>query len=127
MIPKEDQGRPIMIAYYTCSSCGKRLDLGDPHGQGRWRFCPICGMPIEWDKVEQVVCEEKNCNVCGGWLVKSHPAGFWYASSDYIGIDTCRVCWLEECLETNCLSCKRGQYPNCKWLDLKRLYQEEDQ
>lgn len=55
-----------------------------------------------------------------------HPAGFWYASSDYIGMDTCYTCWLEECLTTNCLGCKRGNYPDCKWIDLKKSYQEED-
>ena len=48
----------------------------------------MCGQEIEWDKSAKVVWEEKNCNVCGGWLVKRHPAGFWYASSDYIGMDT---------------------------------------
>ena len=70
--------------------------------------------------------KKKNCNVCGGWLVKRHPAGFWYASSDYIGMDTCYTCWIEECLTTNCLGCKRGNYPDCKWIDLKKSYQEED-
>ena len=63
---------------------------------------------------------------CGGWLVKRHPAGFWYASSDYIGMDTCYTCWIEECLTTNCLGCKRGNYPDRKWIDLKKSYQEED-
>lgn len=48
------------------------------------------------------------------------------ASSDYIGMDTCYTCWLEECLTTNCLGCKRGNYPDCKWIDLKKSYQEED-
>lgn len=43
-----------------------------------------------------------------------------------IGMDTCYTCWLEECLTTNCLGCKRGNYPDCKWIDLKKSYQEED-
>ncbi len=41
-------------------------------------------------------------------------------------MDTCYTCWLEECLATNCLGCKRGNYPDCKWIDLKKSYQEED-
>ncbi len=41
-------------------------------------------------------------------------------------MDTCYTCWLEECLTTNCLGCKRGNYPDCKWIDLKKSYQEED-
>ena len=93
--------------------------VGTPH-------CPKCGKEIEWDISAKVVWEEKNCNICGGWLVKRHPAGFWYASSDYIGMDTCYTCWLEECLATHCLGCKRGNYPDCKWIDLKKSYQEED-
>lgn len=27
---------------------------------------------------------------------------------------------------TNCLGCKRGNYPDRKWIDLKKSYQEED-
>lgn len=127
MIPKENQERPNTVTYYTCSTCDKHLNEGGSHGQRRWNFCPICGEQIEWDKVKPIVWKERNCDVCGGWLVRFHPAGFWYASSDYIGMDTCRTCWLEECLSTNCLSCTRGKYPDCKWLGLKKSYQEEDQ
>lgn len=127
MIPKENQDRPNTVTYYTCSNCDKRLNEGDSHGQSRWNFCPLCGEPIEWDKAEHVVWEAKDCNVCGGWLIRFHPAGFWYASSDYMGMDTCRTCWLEECLSTNCLGCTRGKYPDCKWLDMKKFYQEEDE
>ena len=41
-------------------------------------------------------------------------------------MDTCYTCWIEECLTTNCLGCKRGNYPDRKWIDLKKSYQEED-
>lgn len=51
---------------------------------------------------------------------------FGMPQADYIGMDTCYTCWLEECLATNCLGCKRGNYPDCKWIDLKKSYQEED-
>lgn len=113
MVPIENQERPNIKSVYTCSNCEKALFDGDDD-HPRWNFCPMCGQEIEWDKSAKVVWEEKNCNVCGGWLVKRHPAGFWYASSDYIGMDTCYTCWLEECLATNCLGCKRGNYPDCK-------------
>ena len=45
----------------------------------------MCGEQIEWDEATDVVWEEKSCDICGGWLIKKHPLGFWYASSDYIG------------------------------------------
>lgn len=125
MVPIESQERPNIKSVYTCSNCEKALFDGDDD-HPRWNFCPMCGQEIEWDKSAKVVWEEKNCNICGGWLVKRHPAGFWYASSDYIGMDTCYTCWLDECLATNCLGCKRGNYPDCKWIDLKKSYQEED-
>ena len=125
MVPIETQERPNIKSVYTCSNCEKALFDGDDD-HPRWNFCPMCGQEIEWDKSAKVVWEEKNCNACGGWLVKRHPAGFWYASSDYIGMDTCYTCWIEECLTTNCLGCKRGNYPDCKWIDLKKSHQEED-
>lgn len=121
MIPIEHQEAPNIKSVYTCANCEKDLFEGD-NDHPRWNFCPMCGQEIEWAKALKIVWKEKCCDICGCWLVKKHPAGFWYASSDYIGMDTCRTCWLEQCLSTNCLNCKRGEYPNCKWLDLKKLY-----
>lgn len=126
MIPVVKQERPNIAKQYFCT-CGRRLVPGDGQSVERWGYCPRCGEHIEWDQAKPVIWEEKNCNVCGGWLVKLHPRGFWYASSEFIGEDTCRTCWIEECLNTNCLSCKRGNYPECKWLDLKKHYQQQDE
>ena len=69
MVPIENQERPNMKSVYTCSNCEKALFDGDDD-HPRWNFCPMCGQEIEWDKSAKVVWEEKNCNVCGGWLVK---------------------------------------------------------
>ena len=74
MVPIENQERPNIKSVYTCSNCEKALFDGDDD-HPRWNFCPMCGQEIEWDKSAKVVWEEKNCNVCGGWLVKRHPAG----------------------------------------------------
>ena len=76
MVPIENQERPNIKSVYTCSNCEKALFDGDDD-HPRWNFCPMCGQEIEWDKSAKVVWEEKNCNVCGGWLVKRHPAGFF--------------------------------------------------
>ena len=72
MVPIENQERPNIKSVYTCSNCEKALFDGDDD-HPRWNFCPMCGQEIEWDKSAKVVWEEKNCNVCGGWLVKRHP------------------------------------------------------
>lgn len=125
MIPVMKQERPNTAKLYFCE-CGRRLVPGDDHGTERWAYCPRCGEHIEWDQVRPVVWEEKQCKVCGGWLVQKMSYGGFYASSDYIGEDICKTCWIEECLQTNCLACKRDNYPDCKWLDLKKYYQEKD-
>ena len=82
MVPIESQERPNIKSVYTCSNCEKALFDGDDD-HPRWNFCPMCGQEIEWDKSAKVVWEEKNCNICGGWLVKRPPAGFWYAKRLY--------------------------------------------
>lgn len=127
MIPRIQQERPNVIKRYYCSTCGTKLQHSDGVNQESWGFCPMCGQQIEWDKVTDVVWEEKSCDICGGWLIKKHPLGFWYASSDYIGENTCRTCWLEECCAINCLSCQRRHYPDCEWVHLKQFYLEEEQ
>ena len=127
MIPRIQQERPNVIKRYYCSACGTKLQHSEDVNQEPWRFCPMCGEQIEWDEATDVVWEEKSCDICGGWLIEKHPLGFWYASSDYIGENTCRTCWLEECCTTNCLSCQRRQYPDCEWVHLKQFYLEEEQ
>lgn len=69
MVPIENQERPNIKSVYTCLNCEKALFDGDDD-HPRWNFCPMCGQEIEWDKSAKVVWEEKNCNICGGWLVK---------------------------------------------------------
>ena len=91
MIPRIQQERPNVIKRYYCSTCGTKLQHCDGVNQESWRFCPMCGQKIEWDEATDVVWEEKSCDICGGWLIKKHPLGFWYASSDYIGENTCRA------------------------------------
>ena len=127
MIPSIQQERPNVIKRYYCSTCGTKLQHSDGVNQASWRFCPMCGEQIEWDKATDVVWEEKSRDICGGWLIKKHPLGFWYASSDYIGENACRTCWLEECCTTNCLACQRRHYPDCEWIHLKQFYLEEEQ
>ena len=49
MIPKITQDGPNIMERYWCSTCGNAL----PHPvvpsskTDPWRFCPICGEPIE--------------------------------------------------------------------------------
>lgn len=72
---------------------------------------------------------EINCKVCGSWLIHEHPdcPGMFYASSDYIGADLCHDCMSDHCAQTNCLGCKIGSYPNCKYAYLKKNGGNEDE
>lgn len=64
------------------------------------------------------------CKVCGCKMGVKTAVGI-IASSCFIGTDTCYECQIEHCLETNCLGCKVGNYPDCPHLETKKFYQEE--
>lgn len=99
MIPKITQQRPNVAARYWCGTCGASLPNphfadADPHRAG-WKYCPICGEPIEYDKATPVQWSEQNCERCGSWLIMKMGSGdssYFMASSDYVGAPICRVC-----------------------------------
>lgn len=74
----------------------------------------VCAASI----TEQQQVEEVFCGICGCQLVFKTAVGPM-ASSDYIGTSTCRSCQTEYCRTTNCLGCKVGNYPGCRFLYLK--------
>jgi hypothetical protein len=66
--------------------------------------------------------EELFCDTCGDKIVWEHPQakGIYLASSEYLdGCLTCLSCVREHCALTNCLSCQKGHYPECRFLPLK--------
>lgn len=65
--------------------------------------------------------EDINCSVCGGWLVSD---GF--VSSDYIGTDVCMTCQATHCLNTDCLKCNVGKFPDCEYVQMKEYYRYAD-
>ena len=96
------------------------------HAQTRaWKFCSICGEPIEYDKAEPVRWVEQNCERCGRPLIRKSPADMappdFIASPDYVGTSLCRNCMEEHCVQTNCLQCEIGHWPNCPYTYIKRL------
>ena len=65
------------------------------------------------------------CKVCGRELGQMIPDYGIICSSDYIQDNPyCRSCQIEHCVETNCLGCEMGKYPNCRHLETKRFYLE---
>ena len=64
---------------------------------------------------------ELGCKNCGTKMVWEHPdvPGLYMQSSTYIGSHYCYDCMCEYCNSTNCLSCDKGQYPNCPYAYLK--------
>lgn len=124
MIPKETQSRPNVMPRYHCTNCGASLQkggltIGDSK-LDQWKFCPICGEPIEWDLVIPVRWKHTDCVICGKTLI-STVLGYPVADVDYIGSDVCAKCQMEYCTETNCLKCEIGQYPDCEHTRLKQI------
>lgn len=129
MIPKITQERPNVAPKYWCGTCGHALP--PPNGPETcpnpvpWKFCSICGEPIEYDKAEPVRWVEQNCERCGRSLIRKSPADMappdFIASPDYVGTSLCRNCMEEHCVQTNCLQCEIGHWPICPYTYIKRL------
>lgn len=126
MIPKITQERPNIIERYWCSTCGRALPAP---GQGTvafpkdpWKFCLGCGEPIEYEKAEHVQWREQNCTMCGQPLVYQVQCDspYFVATSAYVGAPLCNSCLEEHCMQTNCLQCDVGEWPNCHNSNIKR-------
>lgn len=66
------------------------------------------------------------CKMCNRELGVRMPDGGIICSSSYIeDNDYCHECQVEHCMNTNCLGCEMGTYPDCKHLELKKHYMEE--
>lgn len=117
MIPERIYTRPNVAPRYFCCHCGTQLH---DEKDSRWKFCPMCGKEIEWENAREINLREVNCTAC------KKPLIFWKgkqldASPSFCGSNVCRECRISHCAETNCLSCKDGNYPHCQWAYLKRL------
>lgn len=120
MISKATQDGPNILPRYWCSDCGWYLvpSRRDPESAG-YAFCPGCGQPIEWEKAVPVKWESMDCDICGRPMIRK-VSGTMISTGEYVGTTTCRTCMTEHCNSTNCLGCKRGNYPDCRWKHLKR-------
>lgn len=133
MIPKITQKGPSIMEQYWCGKCGAGIPSPQPFRgdvpKGNWRFCPICGEPIEYDKAVPVQWAEQSCERCGCKLimeVQSTPRPYFIASSDYVGAPICRSCLEEHCVQTNCLQCEIGKWPDCPYAWIKKCALKND-
>ena len=99
----------------------RSLPAPDQHDD-QWRFCPRCGEPIEYEKAEPVQWREQNCEKCGRPLIQlvQDRRPFFRANYEYVGASLCRDCLEEHCVQTNCLQCDIGNWPGCRYADIKR-------
>jgi hypothetical protein len=73
--------------------------------------------------------ENKNCKLCGGamvWESPRVPGDFHASSSDIEDWPVCRDCMAEHCCHTNCLGCEYGTYPDCRFIEMKQLYMDNE-
>ena len=71
----------------------------------------------------------KNCKLCGGRMIfeNRYVPGWFHESSENIeNWSICHTCMVEHCVNTNCLGCEYGKYPDCRFLWLKEHYMSED-
>ena len=74
-----------------------------------------------------VMANAKNCKFCGAKMVWVHlPGHFQESSCNLEGWDICHDCMIEHCVVTDCLMCELDEYPECRFLDMKKHYMEED-
>jgi len=69
----------------------------------------------------------KNCKVCGCAMAWENPhlPGYFQASSCNLeDWDTCHDCMVDHCVTTNCLGCRLGKYPECRFTEMKKHYME---
>ena len=71
-----------------------------------------------------------SCEFCGQKLVWENPhiPGRWHASSCYLGDGwpICIDCMAAHCESANCVKCKYGTYPGCRFYYLHRDYDPTD-
>mgnify|MGYP001032069184 CR=1 FL=1 len=122
MIPKITQKGPSIMEQYWCGHCGAGLpnpcQFRGNVSPKTWNFCPICGEPIEYDKAEHVQWSEQNCERCDSWLIMKRgdgPRSYFIANCNYVGARICRTCMEEHCVQTNCLQCEIGKWPDCPY------------
>ena len=69
-----------------------------------------------------------NCEFCGRKLIWENPhiPGHWHESSCYFGEDwpICIDCMATHCESANCVNCKYGTYPGCRFYYLHRNYDQ---
>lgn len=127
MIPNITQEGPKIVEQYWCGNCGAGLpppyQLRDGEHKPTWKFCPICGEAIEYERAKPVQWAELNCERCGVNLImeiQGEPKPRYIASRDYIGGSICRCCMEEHCAQTNCLQCEVGKHPDCLYTRIKK-------
>ena len=64
----------------------------------------------------------KNCVKCGRPLIQlvQDRRPFFRSNYEYVGASLCRDCLEEHCVQTNCLQCDIGNWPGCRYVDIKR-------
>lgn len=120
MVPLASKPGPNGAPQHWCGNCGQELPARSFNGKPlRWKFCPVCGRSIQWDYAVPRKWEPMDCAICGQPIIRK-IGGRLTVTGGYIGTSICRSCMKEYCRSTNCLGCRKGRYPSCKWFSLKR-------
>lgn len=122
VIPVVTQQSPNTVERYWCGNCGAgltspRIFCGE-EDKAIWKYCPMCGQPIEYEKAELPQWAEVSCERCGRKLIWLSQGNF-VSTGLYIGGSICRNCMEQHCMQAECSKCKVGKSPGCRYESLK--------
>lgn len=69
----------------------------------------------------------KTCKLCKCSMVWEAPLGSGLFVESSYNLDDwpiCHDCMVEHCVNTNCLGCNYGKYPDCRFLKMKLQYRD---
>ena len=68
--------------------------------------------------------EIPTCSICGAKMAVVTAIGL-ICKSNYQDNGICHDCQVEHCISTNCLGCSLYKYPDCPYIETKKIYMEE--
>lgn len=75
------------------------------------------------DEVEPI--EIPVCKICGAKMGVETAIGI-LMKSNYQENGICHDCQVDHCCSTNCLGCTLYKYPDCPYIEMKKIYMEDD-
>lgn len=125
MVPIENQERPNIKSVYTCSNCEKALfDGDDDHRDGT--SAPCAARRLSGINLQRSFGKKKTVMSVAVGLLSATLQVFGMPQATILGWIPATPVGSRSALRPTALAVSDGTNPDCKWIDLKKSYQEED-